>query len=180
MTDPSLETAPSASPTGLHSGKIAATIEDGVLCGIAGAAIVAVWFLFIDVARGQPFFTPSLLGSVLFLGTNVEEVTGVNWVLVFAYTGLHGVLFLLAGGIIAWILAIVGRNPQFGLVLVLVFLLFQSVLFGLEVTLVPELVGALGASAVASANLFAAVGMFWFLLHRRPEVMVRLRESWNE
>jgi hypothetical protein len=152
MTDPSFETAPSDSPVGWHPGKTAATIEDGVLCGIVGAAIVAVWFLFIDVARGQPFFTPSLLGSVLFLGSTVEEVTGVSWVLVFAYTGLHGVLFLL----------------------------FQSVLFGLEVTLVPELVGALGASAVASANLFAAVGIFWFLLHRRPEVMVRLRESWNE
>jgi hypothetical protein len=180
MTDPSFETAPSASPVGMQSGKIAATIEDGVLCGIVGAAIVAVWFLFIDVARGQPLFTPSLLGSVLFLGSTVEEVSGVNWLPLFAYTGLHGMLFLLAGGVVAWILAVVGRNPQLGLVLVLVFLLFQSVVFGLEVTLVPDLVGALGASAVVSANLFAAIGMFWFLLRRRPEVLVRLRESWNE
>jgi hypothetical protein len=164
----------------LHSRTTAAIVEDGVLCGFVGAAIVALWFLVLDAARGEPFFTPSLLGAVLFLGRSVEEVTGVVWPAFFAYTGLHGFIFFLAGAAISWLLAIVERNPQFGLVLVLVFLLFQSVVFGLEVTLVPELVGALGAWAVGTANLLSAVGMFWFLLRRRPEVMRSLRESWEE
>ena len=45
-------------------------IEDGVLVGIIGAAVVAAWFFILDIARSQIFFTPSLLGSVIFLGNN--------------------------------------------------------------------------------------------------------------
>jgi hypothetical protein len=157
-----------------------AILEDGALSGMVGASLVAFWFLVVDAIRGGPFLTPSLLGSVLFLGTSVEQVSGVSTVMVFAYTGLHGLLFLLAGTVIAWMFSTVERNPQFGLVLLLLFLLFQSIIFGFEVTLVPSLVGALGAWAVAVANLLAAIGMFWFLLRRRPEVMVRLREGWHE
>jgi hypothetical protein len=157
-----------------------AILEDATLSGIAGAAIVALWFLVLDAVRGQPFFTPNLLGSALFLGRGVEEVRSVSALIVFAYTGLHGLLFLVAGTAITWMFSLVERNPQFGLVLLLLFLLFQSILFGFEVTIVPHLVGALGAWAVGIANLLAAAGMFWFLLRRRPEVMVRLREGWNE
>ncbi len=180
MTDLSSHAGSSSSAVDPRRPSAVAVVEDGVLCGMVGAAIVAVWFLVLDIARGQPFFTPFLLGSVLFLGKSIEDVGTVNVVLVFAYTGLHGVLFLLAGGLIGWIFSVVDRNPQVGLVLVLLFLLFQSVLFGFEVTLVPDLVGALGAWAVAMANLFAAVGMFWFLLRRRPQVLVHLREGWDE
>lgn len=145
-----------------------------------GAAAVALWFLVLDIARGQPFLTPSLLGSVLFLGRTVEEAHVRSVVMIFAYTGLHGVLFLGAGVALAGLFAQVERNPQLGLVLFLLFLLFESVLFGLEVTIVPSLVGALGAVSVAIANLLAAVAMFWFLLWRRPEALARLRESFRE
>jgi len=154
--------------------------EDGVMAGIIAAAVVAVWFLVLDIARGQPFLTPSLLGSVLFLGKTVEEAQTLNTVMVFAYTGLHGLAFLTTGVIASWMVAVFARNPQFGLVLILVFLLFESVLFGLEVTVVPSLVGALGAVSVGVANLLGAAAMFWYLLVRRPEALERLRRSWEE
>jgi hypothetical protein len=161
-------------------GGLVTVVENGVLAGITGAAVVAVWFLVIDLARGQTFYTPSLLGSVLFLGRAVDEVTSINAMVVFAYTGLHGVLFLLAGTALAWMFSQFERNPQLGLVLLLLFGLFESVVFGFEVAIVPNLVGAIGALAVAIANLFAAVAMFWFLLRRHPAAMTRLREAWGE
>jgi hypothetical protein len=117
---------------------------------------------------------------VLFLGASVEEASDLNVVMVFAYTGLHGLAFLATGAVIAWMVSQFEENPQFGLVLLLLFLLFQSVVFGLEVTIVPNLVGALGAVSVALANLLSAVAMFWFLLVRRPEALANLRESWEE
>jgi len=175
MTQPA--TSMSVGVEGRHAAR--AILEDGVLSGIMGAAAVAVWFLVLDAVRGQPFFTPSLLGNVLFLGKGVQEVTSVSAVMVFAYTGLHGLLFLGSGILITWMFSQVERNPQFGLVLVLIFLLFQSVIFGFEVTLVPNLVGALGAWAVVIANLLAAASVFGFLLQRRPGAMIRLRESWD-
>jgi len=168
-----------SSPTRRVHG-VAAIVEDGVLAGITGASVVALWFFLFDAIGGKPFWTPSLIGSVLFLGKRVEEVTSVNATIVFAYSGLHGAAFLLVGTAIAWMFSLVERNPQFGLVMVLLFVLFQSVIFGFEVTIVPSLVGALGAWAVAVANLLSAVAMFWFLLIRRPEAMSRLRAGWNE
>jgi hypothetical protein len=155
-------------------------IEDGVLTGVAGAAVVAVWFLILDAARGQIFFTPSLIGSVLFLGQRPDEVGGVNPLIVLAYTGLHGVLFLLAGTALAWMFSQFERNPQLGIVLLLLFLLFESVVFSLEAAVVPNLMGAMGTLAVASANLFAAVAMFVFLLRRHPTALGRLQQAWQQ
>ena len=160
--------------------RIAVIVEHGVLAGMIGASVVAVWFLLFDALLREPFYTPSLIGSALFLGLNVDQIVGVNTTMVFAYTGLHGALFLIAGTVIAWMFSLIERNPQFGLVLLLLFLLFESVLFGIEITIVPNLVGALGAWAVTLANVLSAITMFWFLLRRRPQTMVRLRAAWDE
>ena len=155
-------------------------MEDAILCGTVGAFVVAVFFFVIDALRGQVLYTPSLLGSVLFLGKTVETSTAVDLTMVFAYTGLHGLLFLFAGIALAWMFWVFEENPQFGMVLLLIFLLFQAILFGFKVTLVPNLVGALGAWAVGSANILAALAMFAFLLRRHPEAMARLRQGWEE
>jgi hypothetical protein len=154
--------------------------EEGVLAGIIGATVVAVFFFFIDALQGQPLHTPSLLGSVLFLGQTAEDVTAINPTIVFAYTGVHVLLFLVAGVGVAWMVSQFDRNPQFAFILVLVFLLFQAVVFGLEVSMVPSLVGALGAGIVAVANILAAVAMFAYLLRLHPEAMRQLRESWQD
>lgn len=155
-------------------------IEDGVLTGVAGAAVVAAWFFILDTARGQMFFTPSLLGSVMFLGQSPDEVVTVNGFIVFAYTGLHGVLFLMAGLALAGMFAIFEHNPQFGIILLLLFLFFELILFSFAAVIFPNLMGALGAVAVASGNLFAAIVMFWFLIRRHPTALTQLRLAWHE
>ncbi len=156
--------------------------HQGVVVSQPLAVIVGIGDLRprVDSLQGRPLYTPTLLGSVLFLGRTVEQVDAVVPTMVFAYTGLHVLLFLLAGLVVAWMVSQFERNPQFGLVLILVFLLFEAVLFGFEVTLVPNLVGALGAGVVALANLLAAVAMFWYLLAQHPGAVRRLRQSWNE
>ena len=100
--------------------------------------------------------------------------------MIFAYTGLHGVLFLAAGLVIAWMFSQFEENPQFGIFLLLLFLLFESILLAFEVSMVPRLVGAMGTWAVGLANLLSAVAMFWFLLRRRPEALERLKAGWRE
>lgn len=169
--------APSLTPT--QQG-LASVLEDGVLTGVAGAVVVAVWFLILDTARGQMFSTPTLLGSAVFLGQSPEQVTSVNPFIVFAYTGLHGVLFLIAGSVIAWMFSVFEHNPQFGIILLLLFLLFEAILFSFAAAIFPNLVGALGAVAVALGNLFAAIVMFWFLVRRHPTALTQLRVAWRE
>jgi len=179
MESPPQSSAQASSP-GLTHHRPVSVIEDGVLTGITGAGVVAIWFLILDMARGQLFFTPSLLGSVVFLGQSPDQATSVNPFIVFAYTGLHGVLFLMAGLVIAWLFAMFERNPQFGIILLLLFLLVESILFSFAAAIFPNIIGAIGALAVASGNLFAAVAMFWLLIRRHPTAMTQLRLAWHE
>ena len=169
-------TPPPGGPLPLRS----SLLEEGVLAGLLGAAVVAVWFLVLDGARGQLFHTPTLLGSVLFLGTEPAEVTGTNGMIIFAYSGLHVVAFLMAGAALAWMVSQFERNPQFGFFLLLLFLLFESLLFSFEAAIFPRLVGELGTVAVAAANLFSAITMFAFLLGRHPGAIDRLRHALDE
>ena len=43
-------------------------LREGIVAGLIGAAVVAVWFLVFDIIRGQPFLTPGLLGAAVFQG----------------------------------------------------------------------------------------------------------------
>lgn len=174
---------PTSTASGQESGNqghLTSVLEDGILTGMTGAAVVAFWFLILDTARGKLFYTPSLLGSVLFLGQSPDEAVVVNGFIVFAYTGLHGVLFLIAGLALAWMFAMFERNPQFGIIILLLFLLFESIVFSVEAAIFPNLVGAMGALTVVAGNLFAAVAMFWFLVRRHPTALGRLRRAWQE
>ncbi len=155
--------------------------ENGVLAGTLGACVVAVWFLALDLlTRGVPFFTPSLLGSIIFGGRDASEVTGQNGAAIFAYTGLHGILFLAAGTVLAWMFTQFERNPQFGMVLLLLFITFEAILWGVGVSLVPALAGVVGAWAILFANVASAATMFAFLLRRHPQALEQLRRGWME
>jgi hypothetical protein len=175
-----LQSTSEVSPLQPAQSRTVSVLEDGILTGVVGAAVVALWFLILDLARGQVFITPSLLGSVVFLGQSPDQVTSVNLLVVFAYTGLHGVLFLIAGLLIARMFTLFEHNPQFGIVILLLFLLFESIVFSFAAAIFPMLIGAIGAAAVASGNLFAAIAMFWFLLRRHPAAMTQLRLAWHE
>src|SRR5207247_8113943 len=48
----------------------------GIVAGLIGAAVVAVWFFAYDIARGRPFHTPGLLGAFVFYG--VDTPVGVE------------------------------------------------------------------------------------------------------
>jgi len=180
MVNLSEPTSKTSAEDSAAQGRLTLVLEDGVLTGLTGAAVVALWFLILDTARGQIFYTPSLLGSVLFLGQSPDETIVVNGFIVFAYTGLHGVLFLIAGLALAWMFAMFDRNPQFGIIILLLFLLFESIIFSIEAAIFPNLVGAMGTVTVAAGNLLAAVAMFWFLVRRHPTAFGRLRRAWHE
>lgn len=168
------------SPVGARFSGAWAVAENGVVAGFIGAVVVAAWFLTIDAIQGQPFHTPSLIGSVVFRGASVVDAQAVDGAMIFAYTGMHGVLFFVVGLLFAWVFTQIDEHPQLGVLLILVFLLFQAILFGLEVTIVPRLVGAIGAASVGFANLISVGAMCWFLLTRNPHLVEHLREGMRE
>jgi len=151
--------------------------EDGILTGIVGAVVVMVVFLLLDLAQGRAFFTPSLLGSVIFRGQHVSELSDPDPVMIFAYTGLHAVAFLVVGFMLAVLFHEFEKHPKLGLELLVVLLVFEGLLMGAEVTIFPVLVGELGAWAVAAANVASLIAMFAFLAYQHPQAINALRES---
>jgi len=90
-------------------------VREGIVAGLIGAVVVALWFFIFDLARGKPFITPTLLGSMVFFGVKtpvgLEPAVGP----IIGYTILHGLAFIafrIVAGIIgafvvaAWFFAI--------------------------------------------------------------------------
>ena len=67
-----------------------AVLSEGVVAGLIGAAIVALWFLEIDTIQGEPLRTPQLLGTAF-----LRQPGGLPAVV--AYTIVHGVAFVAFG-----------------------------------------------------------------------------------
>ena len=68
-------TTTASAPTTAHAYDSTRVYQDGIVAGILAALAVALWFLVFDTIRGQPFYTPNLLGTALF-GRGAIELDG--------------------------------------------------------------------------------------------------------
>jgi len=98
---------------------------------------------------------------------------------VFAYSGLHIILFLLVGWGMAWMFREFRMHPHFGILYLMLFLLFEIIIFGLEVAIMPDVLGVLGTWTVVVANGVSAIGMFFFLWKNHPEAIACLVQGWR-
>jgi len=155
--------------------------EDGLLAGVLGAVTVALFFLVVDVLRGQPLFTPSLLGSVLFLGKSAAEVESVAMPMVAAYTGVHFAAFVAVGTVGAYAVSQFEARPHVGVMLVFLFIIFEAGFFGATASLMPGVIGALGTWLVGIANLLSAAAMAGYLLWwAHPKALRHLEHVWDD
>ena len=161
-------------------GRLVAVIREGVAAGLAGAAVVAVWFLAYDTLKFQPFRTPALLGAAVLEGLRDPGMVTIRPDLVLGYTVLHVTAFALFGVVAATLIVAAEREPRILLGLFIVFLCFEIVFLGVVSALDEALVGALLWWNIAIGNLLAAVVMltYFFLGHR--SLGARLFERWTE
>ena len=153
-------------------------LEDGLLTGLVGAGILAAWFLAIDVLRGEPLITPSVLSAVVFDGGTVADAV-VTMKDVFAYSGLHVILFLIVGACMALMFKEFEVAPNIGMALLLLFVLGEVILFGIQVAMMEEVLGTIGQWQTAVGNTLSAVAMFWFLMRRYPGSLSYLVTEWH-
>ncbi len=143
-------------------------ISEGIIAGMIGAAIVAVWFLIYDAAQGRPFRTPALLGAATFEGVKDPSSVPVAAHLVLQYTVLHGVVFAMIGVLIAYLIVSAQREPNRLLMLFIALMCFEVFFLALVGWLAHPVLGGVAWWAILVANVLAAAGMltYFFVGHR--------------
>lgn len=86
------------------------TVREGLVTGIIGALIVALWYLVFDSAAGRPFYTPNVLGKIFFHGDLTPGVRRIVPGIVVGYTALHFVAFALVGMGLTLLAHLAARN----------------------------------------------------------------------
>jgi hypothetical protein len=137
-------------------------LREGIIAGLIAAAIVAVWFLIYDAARGLPFRTPALLAALVPAMRDPGAVT-VTPGLVAQYTVLHGAIFAMVGVLIAFLVATAQRQPSRLLVMFIALMCFEVAFLAVMTWWAHPVVTALGWWAILIANALAAGGMLVYL-----------------
>jgi hypothetical protein len=155
-------------------------LREGVVAGLIGAAVVAVWFLVFDIARGRPFLTPGLLGAAVFRGvTNPADVVP-TFGNVLGYTIIHGLAFIAFGVVAASLMAVSEREPALFLAFVILFASFEVFVFGLLGALGKSMLGALVWWAILVGNLLASIAMLWYFFRAHRALPRTLIGSWGQ
>jgi hypothetical protein len=147
-------------------------VRAGLFAGFLGAAVVALFFLVLDVVAGRPLWTPHALGSALFLGSVPAPHAPVSLALIGAYTFVHGYVFVSVGLIAAFVLDW-GELPERRRALFLLalavplFLALSLLILAFRWVRGPDAVLPFAVESVHAANALAALVMAAFLvLHR--------------
>jgi hypothetical protein len=156
-----------AAPPASSTAELSKLYQEGVIAGILGAATVAIWFLIVDAFNGRPLYTPTVLGTALFKGgqglTSPESLS-VNLDMVLMFTWVHGLVFIIIGGIASRLLGLAEHNANLGFGILLLFVVFEFGFVAVNIVFADAVLRALTWQAVLVGNLLAAMvmgGYFW-------------------
>ncbi len=154
-------------------------ILDSLYSGVLGGSAVAAFFLVVDLLDGQPLFTPSLMGSVLFLGVAAEDVAGLQLGAVAYFSLVHIATFAALGAALSLVVHEVelhARHPV--AVLLVLFAIIEVAFFAMAPLALPGVIEELGIVRVGTANLLAAASMaLFFVLYHRSGAQEKLKHN---
>jgi hypothetical protein len=152
------------------------TLREGLLTGLIGGLVVAVWYIAVDFGRGRPLYTPNVLGQV-FVGRDTMPTVHIEPQAVAEYSLLHFGVFLLLGLVLATLTHMAVRNPALRmgvwLGLVISFMFFLGFLFMLYSATEERFPWwpALGGSLLGIGS------MGFYLWRRHPDLRGTFREA---
>lgn len=146
-------------------------LREGLVVGLIGAGVVAVWFLALDTVMGRLFFTPAALGSVIFHDATTAAAVHVDALTILGYTALHLGAFLVVGLIAAAIVAYAeDRHAYVLLGAVLLFVTFETFFIGILTLLAQWLLELIPWWSILVANILAAAAMGSYLWRMHPKL----------
>lgn len=134
-------------------------LGDGFFSGAIGAAVVALFFLAVDVIQGAPLHTPSLVGSVVLRGAAASAEMNVDLALVALFSVVHGAAFVAYGVVCAAVLSRLRETPDLPIIALFCFVGLELGSVAAFRLIEPGLGAQIGHGYVAAANVLAAVGM---------------------
>lgn len=149
---------------------------EGIVAGTIGAATIALWFLLLDTIKGQPFYTPSVLGTVLFRpGAPLPSLENfqVSFELVLVYTWVHWLVFCVIGGAASLLLGAAERNPNLGFGILLLFVVFEFGFLVGAMLFAEAILRAIAWHQIVLGNLLAATAMAAYFWGRHRGLVIR-------
>jgi putative oxidoreductase len=154
-------------------------LHDGVIAGLIGATVIAVWFFIFDALSGRPFFTPATLGHGLLDVLGKQPAQDDSMVIhVLAYTVFHFAAFMLVGLVTSLIVFLAQREPSILFGFLVLFVAFELGFYGLvgllhQATALREFAWY----TVLTGNLLAALAMGWYFWRTHKELGEEFRHS---
>ena len=152
------------------------TAREGVLTGAIGAVIVAIWYLIMDTAGGQPLHTPNVLGKMFLRGELAPSAARIVPEAVIGYTAVHFVVFALTGMGLALLVHLAVRNSSLRMGVWIGLVIAFGVFAGLTYMLATASGERFSPWSVISGSVLGVLGMAGFLWRRHP----RLGRSFDE
>ena len=151
-------------------------IREGAVCGILGAIGIAVWFFIADLFQGQPFYTPSALGATLvsLLGGGAAGKAPVSFGMVFMFSLVHGITFVVIGISMSMLLHRAEGDPAYGFMAILLLLFFGCSFVFLNMVVAGVVLDALKITDILIANMAAAglMGIYLWKCHPNLEANI--------
>ena len=138
---------------------------------------MAVWFLALDLLRGRPLFTPSMLGQIVLLGRGSGASEQIQPDAVALYTIFHVVAFVLFGIGVTKLVHLAVNNPVIRFGLVMLFVAFEVFFWGFTYLFFEGTRGLFPRGSILGANTIAAVVMASYLWRRHPALRRALRHE---
>jgi hypothetical protein len=140
----------------------ASATREGIIAGLIGASTIALWFLALDVVRGRPLYTPTLLGTALLRGpAAVASANNLSISLpaVLFFTLVHGFAFVGIGLAGQRLLQLAEKNANYGFGVILLSVIFLSGFLFVSLIFAAEILHALSWPAVLAGNVIALGAM---------------------
>jgi hypothetical protein len=152
-------------------------MREGIMAGVIGATVIAVWFFIVDMVTGRPFFTPDVLGTMLLRVFGMPSAMDTVFLHVALYTVFHYVAFGIIGILVVAIVHQGERTPGILAGFLMLFVALQLGALGFTALFAESPLGQVAWYQIFIANLLAAGAMGWWLWRRHPEVGGELRAA---
>lgn len=143
-------------------------IREAITTGLIGAAVVALFYLGIDLIRGVPLLTPSVLGETFVLRRPDAVTNTVNLTAVGLYTAVHLLIFTVFGLGLVGTIRRAETSSLARYAILPIFMAFELFFIGVLAVASETTRGLFPVGSVLMANALSAIAMGWYLWRSHP------------